>query len=237
MADAILQAEKVAAQIAENLGDNLKAMVLFGTAIRGGYAPAHQEVNIMMMVEDASTEALGPIEKSLAGWVKKGHAAPLIFESSEWEGSTDVFPIEIEEMREGYRLVAGTDPFEGIVTNRDDLRQELEREVRGKLLHLRAQYAAFAPNGRALTRLITDSAPTFFVLMRALVRLEGQAPEAKPAKLVEQAASIADLDVDAFAWVVGKISGDKVKSLRSDDPIAARYVDEIQKLTHYVDHA
>jgi hypothetical protein len=73
--------------------------------------------------------------------------------------------------------------------------------------------------------------------MRALVRLEGQAPEAKPAKLVEQAASIADLDVDAFAWVVGKISGDKVKSLRSDDPIAARYVDEIQKLTHYVDQA
>jgi len=237
MADAILQAEKVAAQIAKNLGDNLKAMVLFGTAIRGGYAPAHQEVNIMMVVEDASTEAIGPIEKSLAGWVKKGHAAPLIFERSEWEGSTDVFAVEIEDMREAHKLVAGTDPFEGIVTNRDDLRQELEREVRGKLLQLRAQYAAFAPDGRALTRLITDSAPTFFVLMRALVRLEGEAPEAKPAKLVEQAASIADLDVDAFAWVVGKISGDKVKSLRSDDPIAARYVDEIQKLTHYVDQA
>jgi hypothetical protein len=237
MADTIQQAEKVAAQIAKDLGDNLKAIVLFGTAIRGGYAPARQEVNIMMMVDDASTEAIGPIEKSIAGWVKKGHAAPLIFERSEWEGSTDVFPIEIEEMREAHRLIAGTDPFEGIVTNRDDLRQELEREVRGKLLQLRAQYAAFAPNGRALTRLITDSAPTFFVLMRALVRLEGQAPETKPARLVEQAASIAGLDVDAFAWVVDKISGDKVKSLRSDDPIAARYVDEIQKLTHYVDRA
>ena len=191
----------------------------------------------MMMVEDASTKAIGPIEKSIAAWVKKGNAAPLIFERLEWEGSTDVFPIEIEDMREAHKLIAGTDPFEGIVTNRDDLRQELEREVRGKLLQLRAQYAAFAPNGRALTRLITDSAPTFFVLMRALVRLEGQAPETKPARLVEQAASIAGLDVDAFAWVVDKISGDKVKSLRSDDPIAARYVDEIQKLTHYVDRA
>ena len=237
MADRIRQAEKVAAQIADDLGENLKSMMLFGTAIRGGYAPAHQEVNIMVMVEDASTKAIGPIVKSIAAWVKKGNAAPLIFERLEWEGSTDVFPIEIEDMREAHKLVAGTDPFEGIVTNREDLRQELEREVRGKLLQLRAQYAAFAPNGRALTRLITDSAPTFFVLMRALVRLEGQPPKAKPARLVEQAASIADLDVDAFAWVVGKISGDKVKSLRSDDPIAARYVDEIQKLTHYVDRA
>ena len=237
MADKIQQAEKVAAKIATDLGENLKSMMLFGTAIRGGYAPAHQEVNILVMVEDASTKAIGPIEKSIAAWVKKGNATPLIFERLEWEGSTDVFPIEIEDMREAQKLIAGTDPFEGIVTNRDDLRQELEREVRGKLLQLRAQYAAFAPNGRALTRLITDSAPTFFVLMRALVRLEGQPPEAKPAKLVEQAASIADLDVDAFGWVVDKIAGDKVKSLRSDDPIAARYVDEIQKLTHYVDRA
>jgi len=237
MSDTVEQAEKVAAQIAKDLGDNLRGIVLFGTAIRGGYAPAYQEVNIMMTLENASTEAIGPIEKSLARWVKKGHAAPLIFDRSEWEGSTDVFPIEIEDMREAHKLIRGTDPFEGIVTNRDDLRQELEREVRGKLLQLRAQYAAFAPNGRALTSLITNSAPTFFVLMRALVRLEGQTPEAKPAKLVEQAASIAGLDVDAFAWVVGKISGDKVKSLRSDDPIAARYVDEIQKFTHYVDRA
>ena len=237
MADKIKQAEKVAVQIATDLGENLNSMMLFGTAIRGGYAPAHQEVNIMVMVEDASTKAIGPIEKSIAAWVKKGNAAPLIFERSEWEGSTDVFPTAIEDMRDAHRLIAGTDPFEGIVTNRDDLRQELEREVRGKLLQLRAQYAAFAPNGRSLMRLLIDSASTFFVLMRALVRLEGQTPEAKPARLVEQAASIAGLDVGAFSWVVDKIAGDKVKALRSDDPIAARYVDEIQKLTHYVDRA
>jgi len=237
MADKIQQAEKVAAQIADDLGENLRSMVLFGTAIRGGYAPAHQEVNIMVMVEDASTQAIGPIEKSLAAWVKKGNAAPLIFERGEWEGSTDVFPIEIEDMREAHKLVAGTDPFEGTVTNRNDLRRELERELRGKLLQLRAQYAAFAPNGGALTRLLTDSASTFFVLMRALVRLEGETPEAKPARLVEQAASIANLDVGAFGWVVDKITGEKVKALRSDDPIAARYVDEIQKLTNYVDQA
>jgi len=237
MSDKVEQAEKVAVQIAKDLGDNLRGIVLFGMAIRGGYAPAYQEVNIMMTLENASTEAIGPIEKSLARWVKKGHAAPLIFDRSEWEGSTDVFPIEIEDMREAHKLIRGSDPFEGIVTNRDDLRQELEREVRGKLLQLRAQYAAFAINGGALTRLLIDSASTFFVLMRALVRLEGQTPEAKPARLVEQAASIADLDVGAFSWVVDKIAGEKVKALRSDDPIAARYVDEIQKLTNYVDQA
>ena len=69
------------------------------------------------------------------------------------------------------------------------------------------------------------------------MRLEGQTPEAEPTGLVEQAAGIAGLDAGAFRWVVDKISGDKVKALRSDDPIAARYVDEMQKLTTYVDQA
>jgi hypothetical protein len=237
MADKIVQAEKLASQIADDLGDNLKSIMLIGTAIRGGCAPAHQEVNLMVLVEDASTAAIGPIEKPLGAWVKKGNAAPLIFQQSEWEASTDVFPIEIEDMREAHKLIAGADPFVGIETKRDDLRQELEREVRGKLLQLRAQYAAFAQNGGALTRLLVDSASTFFVLMRALVRLEGQAPETSPARLVAQAAEIADLDVTAFSWVVDKISGDNVKALKSDDPIAARYVDEMQKLTRYVDQA
>ena len=237
MADKIKQAEKLATQIADDLGDNLKSLMLFGTAIRGSYAPAHQEVSVMAVVEDASTDAIRPVEKSLAAWVKKGNSPPLIFSRSEWEGSSDVFPIEIEDMREAHQLIAGEDPFEGIVTKRDDLRQELEREVRGKLLQLRSQYAAFAQNGGALTRLLIDSASTFFVLMRALVRLEGQTPEARPARLVDQAAAIAGLDVTAFTWVVDKISGDNVKALKSDDPIAARYVDEMQKLTHYVDQA
>lgn len=237
MADKLQQAEKVATQIAGELGDNLQSMLLLGTAIRGGYAPAHQEVTVMAVVKDASTAAIRPVEKSLAAWVKKGNPAPLIFSQSEWEASTDVFPIEIEDMREAHRLVAGTDPFEGITTSRDDLRRELEREVQGKLLQLRSQYAAYAQNGGVLTRLLIDSASTFFVLMRALVRLEGKDPERKPARLVEQAAAIAELDVSAFSWVVDKISGDNVKALRSDDPIAAAYVDEMQKLARYVDQA
>jgi len=237
MADKLEQAEKLAAQIAEDLGENLQSMMLFGTAIRGGYAKAHQEVSVMAVVEDASTGAIKAAEKSLSAWVKKGNAAPLIFDRSEWEASTDVFPIEIADMREAHKLIAGVDPFEEITTTRDDLRQELEREVRGKLLQLRAQYAAFATNGGALTRLLIDSASTFFVLMRALVRLEGQTPEANPASLVDQAAAIADLDAGAFSWVVDKITGEKVKNLRGDDPIAARYVDEMQKLVNYVDQA
>lgn len=237
MADKIQSAEKLANQLQEQLGDNLVSLLLFGTAIRGGFAASHQDLNMLMIVSDASTAALRPAEPALSAWAKKRNPVPLIFSESEWRRSADVFPIEMEDMREAHRLLKGTDPFEEITTSRADLRHELEREVRGKLLQLRAEYAAQAPDGRALTRLLIDSAPTFFVLLRALVRLSGDEPSKQPQELVEQAAEIADLDHNAFTWVIGKITGGTVRALKPYDEVGATYVDAIEQLAKYVDTA
>lgn len=220
--------------LAEALGDNLLAVVVFGSAARAGYGPGHGETNLLLIVRDASTASLRPIERSVADWVKR-EPPPLIFTEEEWRASTDVFPIEIEDMREAHRLLRGTDPFDELATSRADLRRELEREVRGKLLQLRAEYAAVATDGRALTRLVIDSGRTFFVLMRALVRLTGGVPKADPRELVREASHAAGLDADAFAWVVAKTSGETVRSLKPYDPLGARYVDELEKLARYVD--
>ncbi|MCH9015018.1 MAG: hypothetical protein IH877_04940 [Gemmatimonadetes bacterium] len=237
MANKIESAEKLAQELESCLGDNLRSLLLFGTALRGGFAPAHQDLNVLIILDDASTAALRPIQPALSAWAKKRNPVPLIFSEAGWKASTDVFPIEIEDMREAHRLIKGDDPFEELTTTRADLRQELEREVRGKLLQLRAEYATRAPDGKALTMLLIDSASTFFVLMRALVRLDGGEPAKDPAGLVEQASEIADLDKTAFEWVIQKISGATVKALKPYDVIGANYVDAIEELAAYVDAA
>lgn len=229
------QARTVASELAGHLGDNLSSLILFGSAVRGGYDPGHADANMLLVVRDASTAALRPVEPAIADWVKRGGPPPLIFTEDEWRASTDVFPIEIEDMREAHQSLHGANPFDGIETDRRHLRHELEREIRGKLLQLRAEYAACAPDGRALTRLLIESVGTFFVLMRATVRLVGGTPEADPAALVQQVATAANLDADSFGWVVDKIRGRTVQALRPSDPIGARYVDELQKLARFVD--
>ena len=52
---------------------------------------------------------------------------------------------------------------------------------------------------------------------------------------MKQVADAAGLDADAFRWVVEKISGRTVQALRPYDSVGARYVDEIEKLTSFVD--
>ena len=165
------QAQMFADQIANVLGDNLRSLIMFGSAVRGGFGPGHAEVNLLLIVDDASMSALRPIGRAITDWVKRRFPTPLIFTEREWRASTDVFPMEIEDMRDAHELLYGTDPFDGLDTSRVQLRHELEREIRGKLLQLRAEYAAVATDGKALTRLLIDSAGTFFVLMRGTVRL------------------------------------------------------------------
>lgn len=227
--------ERFAERLESALGADLVAAILYGSAARGTYVKGRSDLNVLIILRDASADALKPAAAILADWTKSGEPAPLVFGEAEWKASADVFPIEIEDMREAHRLVRGRDVFAGLTTTRADLRRELEREVRGKLLRLRTEYASAAPSGKALGRLLVASASTFLTLLRATLRLAGQTPPSQPAALVKAAATVAGLDDTAFEWVVARLEGKAMRTLEAFDPAAARYVDAIERLARFVD--
>ena len=227
--------EQFAARLEAALGDNLVALLLFGSAARGTNVEGRSDLNVLVIVRDAAVAKLHAATPLLAEWAKAGEPAPLLFAESEWRASADVFPIEIEDMREAHRLLAGRDPFEGLATKRGDLRRELEHELRGKVLRLRTEYAAAAADGKALGRLLVHSAGTFFVLFRATLRLLGGAPPAGHDALVRETAAAAGLDASAFEWVLPALGGKPPKDLAAFDPVAGRYVDAMEALADFVD--
>ena len=227
--------ERFGERLETALGANLVAAVLYGSAARGTYVKGRSDFNVLVVVRDASAAALGPVAAIVADWTKAGEPPPLIFSEAEWRASADVFPIEIEDMREAHRLLRGGDVFAELTTRREDLRQELEREVRGKLLRLRTEYAAAAGDGKALGKLLLASASTFLTLLRATLRLTGRVPPAEPAALVEAAAEVVGMDAGAFGWIVGRLAGRAMPPLEPFDPIGTRYVDAIERLVRFVD--
>lgn len=229
------QLRTLADDLEKALGDNLVTFCLYGAGVRNDAAGERKELTTLLILKDVSPEALRPIEAAINGWTKKGNPPPLIFAEDGWRSSTDVFPIEIEDMREAHLLLKGETPFEGLVTTRDDLRRELEREVRGKLLQLRTEYVALAPDGKALGNLLVNSVTTFFVLFRAVMRLVGQTPPQEREALVRATAEATGIDVDAFDWVLARLAGRKVPNLSAYDPIADRYVAQIERLARFVD--
>lgn len=228
-------AEEFARQAEQALGQNLVSLLAYGGLVRGAGGPDAGSAHVLVIVRDAGAEALRPLAPVVARWVRDQHPAPLIFSESEWRASADVFPIEVEDMREAHRLLRGKDPFAGVTTQRSDLRAQLEREVRGKLLQLRAEYAAAAADGRRLGVLLEQSAGTFFVLLRAVIRLAGRVPPAEPEALVGAATEVAGLDRGGFDWVLERRAGRKPPALQPYDPLAVRYVDAVERLARWVD--
>jgi hypothetical protein len=226
--------EEFATQIEQALGDNLLSLLVFGSVARGHYIPGRSDINLLMIVRDAGTSALHPAAGCTAAWTDQKEPAPLIFSSDEWRASADVFPLEIEDMREAHRVVRGTDPLAGVTTNRAHQRHQLEREVREKLLRLRAQYAAGMPDGESLGQLLDGSLGPLVVLLRATLRLAGKVVPADPAVVIQSGAETAGLDRSVFDWALARRAGRPAASLKPFDALAARYVDQVQKLAQYV---
>jgi predicted nucleotidyltransferase len=215
-------------------GPNLVSLVLYGSAATGT-AREDSDLNLLLILRDAGSTALGAISPAMADWITARERPPLIFSEESWRAAADVFPLEIEDIRAGHRVLRGRDPVVGVATDPAHQRLELERDVRGRMIQLRAAYAASATDGRELTDLVADSLRGLLPLFRAAVRLAGSPPAAEPRDLVRQLADLAGLDADAFEWPLARLAGARVPALTAHDSRAARYLDAVDRFVDYVD--
>jgi hypothetical protein len=226
---------RFAEQLEAALGPNLVSLVLYGSAARANHVDGRSDINLLLLVKDASTTALQKAASVLAAWTRTGESAPLIFSEEEWKDSADVFPMEIEDVRDAHQVLRGRDPVAGVATDRSQLREQLEREVRSKLLRLRTEYAAAAPDRKALARLMENSLSTFLVLFRATLRLKQIKPPADATELVRATAKATGLDPMPFEWALASRWGQAPAPLKAFDPVAAKYVDAVEQLARVVD--
>ena len=114
--------------------------------------PGRSDINLMLILDDLSPGKLTALAGPFGAWRKSGYEPPLVIGRPEWARATDVFPIEITDMRAGYEVLRGPDPVADLSVAPADLRRALEREFRGKLLRLRQGYVAAADDPAALGR-------------------------------------------------------------------------------------
>jgi hypothetical protein len=176
--------------------------ILYGSAARGDFVPGRSDINLMLIVDDLSPRALAALSAPFATWRKSGYEPPLVIGRSEWQRASDVFPIEISDMRCGYEVLRGEDPVAGLTVVPADLRHALERELRGKLLRLRQGYVAGAGDSERLGSLAARSSSTVTVLLRGLLVLLGRAVPREPIELAAAAAAAMGIEGEPFLNVI-----------------------------------
>jgi predicted nucleotidyltransferase len=214
------------------LGAGYSAL-LYGSAARGDYVPGRSDINLLLVLDDPSPVRLRALAPAFSAWRKSASEPPLLISRSEWARASDVFPIEITDMRAGYRVVRGADPLDGARVQPADLRQALEREFRGKLLRLRQGYAAAAGDEKALGRLAAASAGTILVLFRALLALAGRAVPEAPTALAAEAAGLLGVPSESITMPVERRAE---RGWRCSAADFEQYLDAVARAAEYVDH-
>jgi hypothetical protein len=178
-------------------------VVLYGSAARGDWLPGRSDVNLLVLIDDTTPAALRRMTPAVTAWHSKGFAPPLIMGREEWQQSTDVFPIEITDMHVAHRVLCGPDPVAGMVVEPADLREAVEKELRGKLVRLRQAYVRFGDAGMILGGFALASIPTYFALLRCLAVLSRKAPGTTPRETAAALAPVLGTDVNVAVEIAG----------------------------------
>ncbi len=229
--------EQFAEKIAKLPGVRARCVALYGSAAAGDHIAKQSDYNILVVLEKLDADVLDALAPLAALWTRAGNPPPMLFTEEQLRDSTDVFPIELADIREHHKVLAGEDVLANLTIDKKDLRLQLERELRTRQIALRERYLSSAGRPQEILDLMLNSLSTFLVLFRAALRLF---QEEVPARKLDALAALArhtgcaEADIAVFRKLQDIRSG-SVKAARGEAPALFRqYLKGIESLIEIV---
>ncbi len=213
--------------------DNLKAVVLYGSAATGEFHEGHSNVNLLCLVGNGNPARLEPFHSTVEWWIGKGHPSPLIFTLDELRRSSDIFAIELLDMQARHKTLFGEEFLSGIMVPLRYHKLQVERELRANWLRLRQTFLA-APR-KAHLDVMVAAASSFTALFRhALIALGEPAAENKR-EAVERVAKLTAADAGGFLAVLDLREKKKTEKDIDVAATARSYFALVEAVTNEVD--
>jgi len=216
-------------------GDNLKAVVLYGSAVTGEYIAKHSDLNTLCILGAAGAAELEQLHKVAEWWAREGHPAPLVFTLDELTRSADIFAIELLDIKRQHRMLFGTDFLEDFEVPLALHRLQVERELRTCWLRLR-QAILLAPRKRkAQLGIMLSSISTFCTLFRHALLALGQPEAHSKRQAVDGVAALSGADPSAFHKILDFREGKRKEREIEIEEALKGYLEFVEVVTNEVD--
>jgi len=216
-------------------GDHLLSICLYGSGARGDYDPGKSDLNFLIVLSEEGIDDLKKVHSVMHGWRKRRVAVPLIMTKAFILSSLDSYPIEFLNMKRHYVPVFGEDVLRELTFNPSSLRLQAERELKGKILLLRARYLATEGKAERIRDLIRESITAFVSIFNALLYLKGMnVPEGR-SEVVRAVSEVFSLNADALLKCVEIKEGRGKFFLPEMENIFEYYLKELAALSEQVD--
>jgi len=178
---------------------NLHSVILYGSAARGDFHETHSDLNVLVILGSLAAADLRRVSPVVKWWITDlREPAPLFFTEEELRRSSDVFAIELLDIRDAHRVLYGKDPVAAINVPMNLHRVELEHELRTTLLKLRQHFLLAADKPSELTTVLIKSCSSVITLFRHVLIAFDETPPASRADVVARTAAVTSADASAI---------------------------------------
>ena len=101
-------------ELAGAAGANLAGLILYGGLARGRYRPGRSDVNVIVLLHDATAASLAPLAPPLQAAWRAVRVEPMVLTPAEVRHAADAFPTKFLDIKEHHIVLAGDDPFVGL---------------------------------------------------------------------------------------------------------------------------
>ncbi|OPY92186.1 MAG: hypothetical protein A4E73_01386 [Syntrophaceae bacterium PtaU1.Bin231] len=218
-------------------GSELVAIILYGSGAAGRYVPGRSDINFLVVLTETGMERIDRAVDAVNRWRKRGVATPLFMTPAYVQDSLDSYPIEFLNMKREHVLVCGQDVLADLTFEPVHLRLQIERELKGKILHLRTGFLEAEGKAGKLRELIRVSLTAFLSLFTALLYLKGDEVPSDRREIVRALSRILPLDETVFFRCLEIREGLDALSSAGVKAAFLEYMKEIERLCVSIDRA
>ena len=216
-------------------GSDLVSLIVYGSAAAGAYVKGKSDINLLIVLTNAGKNKLDAAFEKLNYWKKRKIATPLVMTKEFIETSLDSYPIEFLNMKNSHILVYGENVLADIAFKPEDLRLQIEREIKGKIILLTQGYLETEGSARQLRQLIRNSFTAFISIFNALLYLkQGKAPQGRR-ETIKEVCNLFSLDKGLFEICSDIKEGKDKLANKEIINIFKKYLREVEKMGSIVD--
>lgn len=230
-----MTAQELAEEARIALDRGFRSAILYGSSAAGDHLGKASDCNMLIVADDLDMERLAALSDPFRRWTACGNPPPLLFTEKRLREAGDVFPIEMLDMLQARKVLLGDDVLEGMEVSRENLRHQVEFELRSKLLKLREGCVSTGCDRIGLRNILLGSCSSILAVMRAALRLyTDEVPADKLAAVKELAVHI-PFDTSAFETIVAAKKGGKPIADSDAERVFESYLRQIEAVTDAVD--
>lgn len=215
-------------------GENLHSVVLYGSAVSSDFHENFSDLNVLCVLHDLAASAMVVLSNTVQWWKKQKQAMPLFLSVQELTQATDVFAIELLDMRRHHRVLYGDDLIAKLEVPMCLHRVQVEHELRTKLILLRQNFVTLVERPQVL-RLMLDSVSSFMTLFRHSLITMGEEPELGRRAMLQQLERKLNADVTPFVVLLNVREGKLEADALDAETVFPAYVKTIEQVISAVD--